>query len=170
MKRAVICARTSTADQSGKVFRAEQGMRRCMVCEELFTWDSEGLVRRDQLERVRQGSAAVPKADRRLNVEWITFVKQAKCRIRKGNESSNPNLSATQSGLQRKSAVLSLEIRERCPYFAIIPRQTGLQRMHCLAAKAVTVLPFLRRAFAQSGFEEGIRRMQCDHKPGIRPS
>jgi hypothetical protein len=37
MKRAVICARTSTADQSGKVFRVEQGMRRCMVCEELFT-------------------------------------------------------------------------------------------------------------------------------------
>jgi hypothetical protein len=23
-------------DQSGKVFRVEQGMRRCMVCEELF--------------------------------------------------------------------------------------------------------------------------------------
>jgi hypothetical protein len=35
--RAGICARVRTADQSGKVFRVEQGMRRCMVCEELFT-------------------------------------------------------------------------------------------------------------------------------------
>jgi hypothetical protein len=24
-------------DMVGKIFRAEQGMRRCMVCEELFT-------------------------------------------------------------------------------------------------------------------------------------
>ena len=29
-----ICARVRSADQSGKVFRIEQGMRRCMVCEE----------------------------------------------------------------------------------------------------------------------------------------
>jgi hypothetical protein len=40
MMRAVICTRASTADQSGKVFTVEQGMRRCMVCEELFTRDS----------------------------------------------------------------------------------------------------------------------------------
>jgi hypothetical protein len=40
MKRAVICARTRTADQSGKVFGVEQGMRRCMVCDQLFTRDS----------------------------------------------------------------------------------------------------------------------------------
>ena len=40
MMRAGICARVRTADQSGKVFRVEQGMRRCMVCEELFTRDS----------------------------------------------------------------------------------------------------------------------------------
>jgi len=37
MMRAGICARVRTPDQSGKVFRVEQGMRRCMVCEELFT-------------------------------------------------------------------------------------------------------------------------------------
>jgi hypothetical protein len=168
MKRAVICARTSTADQSGKVFRVEQGMRRCMVCEELFTRDSQGLVRRDQLERVRQGSAAVPKAGHRLNVEWITFVKQAKCRIRKGNESSNPNLSATQSGLQRNSATLSAEIRETCPYFGIIRTQSGLQRTDCPPVNAVAELAFLRRAHRQSGFTEDSRRMQCDQRPGIR--
>jgi hypothetical protein len=40
MMRAGICARLRTADHSGKVFRVEQGMRRCMVCEELFTQDS----------------------------------------------------------------------------------------------------------------------------------
>ena len=40
MMRAGICARLRTADQAGKVFRVERGMRRCMVCEELFTRDS----------------------------------------------------------------------------------------------------------------------------------
>lgn len=40
MMRAGICARARTADQGGKIFRVEQGMRRCMVCEELFTRDS----------------------------------------------------------------------------------------------------------------------------------
>ena len=40
MMKAGICARVRSADQSGKVFRIEQGMRRCMVCEELFTRDS----------------------------------------------------------------------------------------------------------------------------------
>jgi hypothetical protein len=40
MMRAGICARLRTADQAGKVFRVERGMRRCMVCEALFTRDS----------------------------------------------------------------------------------------------------------------------------------
>jgi hypothetical protein len=40
MMTAEMCARARTADQGGKVFRVEQGMRRCMVCEELFTRDS----------------------------------------------------------------------------------------------------------------------------------
>jgi len=30
-------------------------------------------------------------------------------------------------------------------------------------------LAFLWRAYGQSGFETGISRMQCDHKPAIRP-
>jgi hypothetical protein len=38
--KAGICARVRTSDQSGKVFRVERGMRRCMVCEELFTRDA----------------------------------------------------------------------------------------------------------------------------------
>ena len=33
---------------------------------------------------------------------------------------------------------------------------------------AVTELAFLWRARGQSGFTEGIRRMHCDQKPGIR--
>lgn len=40
MMKAGICARVRSADQSGKVFRIEQGMRRCMVCEGLLTRDS----------------------------------------------------------------------------------------------------------------------------------
>jgi hypothetical protein len=56
------------------------------------------------------------------------------------------------------------EIRETCPYFAIVPTHTGLQRTDCSAAKAVTVPAFLG-PHAQSGFKEGIRRMQCDQKP-----
>jgi len=40
MMKSGICARVRSADQSGKVFRIEQGMRRCMVCEKLFTRDS----------------------------------------------------------------------------------------------------------------------------------
>ena len=36
MKKTAIYAEV-TADQSGKVFRVEQGKLRCMVCEELLT-------------------------------------------------------------------------------------------------------------------------------------
>jgi hypothetical protein len=38
-----------------------------------------------------------------------------------------------QSALRRNSAILSLEMRERCPFFAIFRLQTGLQRMDCLS-------------------------------------
>jgi hypothetical protein len=55
------------------------------------------------------------------------------------------------------------------PAFRDYPRQTGLQRTDCSAAKAVTVLAFLRKAHVQSGFKRAIRRMECDQKPGIRP-
>ena len=37
VKRPAILAKPSSADQSGKVFRVEHGMHRCMVCEELFS-------------------------------------------------------------------------------------------------------------------------------------
>ena len=36
------------------------------------------------------------------------------------------------------------------------------------AVKGVTVPAFLWRVHVQSGFKEGNRRMQCDHRPGIR--
>jgi hypothetical protein len=38
-----------------------------------------------------------------------------------------------------------------------------------LGIECGTVLAFLRKAHAQSGFEEDMRRMQCDHKPQIWP-
>ena len=40
MMKAGTCARVRSADQSGKVFRIEQGMRRCMVCERLFSQEA----------------------------------------------------------------------------------------------------------------------------------
>ena len=91
-------------------------------------------------------------------------------RIQKGNEGSNPTLSASKSVPQRKSAAICPEICETCLYFAIFRPQTGPERTDCLTAKGATTLAFLWRAHAQSSFEEGDRLMQCDHKPGIRPS
>jgi hypothetical protein len=64
-------------------------------------------------------------------------------RIQKGTEGSNHTRSATQSELQRKSASISREIRETCPYFAIFPRQTGLERTDYSAVKSVTLKAFL---------------------------
>jgi hypothetical protein len=38
-----------------------------------------------------------------------------------------------------------------------------------LDREGVTAIAFLGRAHAQSGFKQGIRRMQCDHKRGFGP-
>jgi hypothetical protein len=106
---------------------------------------------------------------------WLSAVPPASyanvggCRIQNGNASSNHTSSARQSQLQRIPTFISRKKRETCPYFAIIPGQTGLQRTDCSVENEVTVLAFLRRAHAQSGFKEGLRRMQCDQKPGIQP-
>ena len=64
----------------------------------------------------------------------------------------------------------SSEILEKCPYFVIIPKQTGLAENEQLAASTVTVVAFLWMADAQSGFEGGIRRIQIDYKPGVSGS
>jgi hypothetical protein len=71
--------------------------------------------------------------------------------------------------VQRISAAPFPVIRETCPFFATFPLQTGPQRTDCPAAKVAVILAFLRKAHAQSGFKQGIRRMQCDQKPGIQP-
>jgi hypothetical protein len=39
-----------------------------------------------------------------------------------------------------------------------------------ISGKGATVLTFLWRAQAQSGFNASIRRMQCDQRPASRPS
>jgi hypothetical protein len=81
-------------------------------------------------------------------------------------ESSNLSSSATQSGVLRIAAFTSPEMREQCPFSAIIPQRTGLERTDCSGEIGGTVPSFLRRADAQSVSKEGIRRMPCDHKPG----
>ena len=54
----------------------------------------------------------------------VTYARTSAHRaIQTCTEGSNPFRSATQSGLQRKSAPISPEIRETCPYFAIIQRK-----------------------------------------------
>jgi len=68
-----------------------------------------------------------------------------------------------------KFSSLCAEIREQCPYFAIIPRQTGLRRTDSSASNAVVAQAFLWRAHARSGFKVRVRRRQCDQRPGIRP-
>jgi hypothetical protein len=85
---------------------------------------------------------------------------------RKGIGGSNPSLSASKSELQRKSAAGYAKVRETSPHFAILPRQTGLQRTDSAAENGVSVPAFLRRAHAQSGFAVGTWRMECDHKFG----
>jgi len=65
---------------------------------------------------------------------------------------------------------LCAEIREQCPYFAIIPRQTGLRRTDSSASNAVVVQAFLWRAHAQSGFKVRVRRRQCGQSPEFDPS
>jgi hypothetical protein len=55
-------------------------------------------------------------------------------RIQKGNEGSNPSCSARQSEQQRLAAYVRCGVREMRPYFAILARQTGPQRMDCLGS------------------------------------
>jgi len=74
---------------------------------------------------------------------------------------------ATQSGLQRKSAPVSPEICETCPYFAIIPNKPTAENGLLSGEGVVTVVAFLRRDI-RSPVSKWSGRMQCDHKPGIR--
>ena len=68
---------------------------------------------------------------------------------RKGNVGSNPTLSASKSSLQRNCAALSLEIRERCPFLAILPPQTGLQENGLLFnVRALTWLFSARQVYS----------------------
>jgi len=124
-------------------------------------------------QRIETGPIAKP--ERHISVQ-ILCCGFAICNLRthrglKGQNrtgGSNPSPSATQSGLQRNCASSHPEIRQTCPYLAIFPRQTGLERTDWSGSNGVDVPAFLWRAQAQSGFEEDIRRMQCDHKLGMR--
>jgi hypothetical protein len=68
---------------------------------------------------------------------------------------SNPSPSAIQSGLQRNFLDPCAETLQSCLFFAIIPRQTGLERNGLLGIGCRHCLPFRRRSDAQSGFETG---------------
>jgi hypothetical protein len=63
---------------------------------------------------------------------------------------------------------LYAEIRETCAYFAIVSGQTGLQGTDRFVIECAAGVGFLRKAQAQSGFAESLRRMQCDQKLRIR--
>jgi hypothetical protein len=69
----------------------------------------------------------------------VSYANVVGCGIQNGNASSNHTPSATQSELQRNSAALSTEIRDSCPFSAILPQQTGPQRTGCSAENGVTV-------------------------------
>jgi len=114
--------------------------------------------------------------ERRISVQdsllrycYLQLTDTSRFREAKLYRGSNPLRSASKSELQRNSAVLSSEIREICPFLAIMLKQTGPQRTDRRTAKAAFVLAFLWRAAVQSGFEESRRGMQCDHNPGIQP-
>jgi hypothetical protein len=64
-------------------------------------------------------------------------------RTRKGTGGSNPSLSASKSGLQIIPTSIVRKLRETCPYFAILPRQTGPERTDYSVVKGVTVPAFL---------------------------
>jgi hypothetical protein len=124
----------------------------------------------------RMETGPIAKSEKHVSVQIICCgFTICNLRTRRGlawqnrTEGSNPLPSATQSGLQRKSAPISPKYAKHDPYFAIIPRQTGLQRTDCSAAKAVTVLAFLWRAHAQSGFEEPLGECNAITKRGFGP-
>jgi hypothetical protein len=68
---------------------------------------------------------------------WLTSFIHCKLRQRRdlrtqnGNASSNHTPSASKSQLHRIPTSISRKKRETCPYFAIIPGRTGLQRTDC---------------------------------------
>ncbi len=65
----------------------------------------------------------------------------------------------------RLSTSTSSEICDKCPYFAVIAHQSGLERTHCSAPKG-GYPSFLWSAHVQFSLMQGIRRMLCDHNPG----
>jgi len=81
---------------------------------------------------------------------------------------SNPSPSAMQSGPQRRSAAPKPKYAKH----ARISRYSSKNRTGengVLGVEWRRRPGFLRRAQAQSGFEEGMRRMQCDHSARMRP-
>jgi hypothetical protein len=90
--------------------------------------------------------------------------------FKKRTDGSKSFSAATQSGPQRKSVPLPPKYAENARISRLFRGQTGLQRTDCSAVKKTSFVASLRRADAQSGFEEGTRRMQCDHKPRFSES
>jgi hypothetical protein len=79
-------------------------------------------------------------------------------------QESNPTLSATQSGLQRKRRAFCPEIRKDVRIRKISSaKRTGENEL--LRIDGVDLLAFLWTAHAQSGFRDFNGRMQRDHKP-----
>src|ERR1035441_1635772 len=79
-------------------------------------------------------------------------------------DGSNVSPSATQSEVQRNPPGLLLKLREMgaIPHL-LRSNRTGESVLLIAAGKLCSL--FLRRASEQSGFNNSVRRMQCDHKP-----
>src|ERR1017187_8811605 len=82
-------------------------------------------------------------------------------------DGSNVSPSATQSEVQRNPPGLLLKLREMgaIPHL-LRSNRTGESVLLIAAGKLCSL--FLRRASEQSGFNNSVRRMQCDHKPIMR--
>src|ERR1035441_4541635 len=89
---------------------------------------------------------------------------QALAGFRNGTESSNSSRSATQSGVQRNPPGFLWKLQETgaIPQL-LLSKRTGEDVLRIAASKLCSL--FLRRASEQSGFNNSVRRMQCDHKP-----
>ena len=92
---------------------------------------------------------------------------QALVGFRNGTESSNSSRSATQSEVQRNLLGLLWKLQEIGAFPQLLLSKWTGESVLLIAAGQLCSL-FLRRAYEQSGFNNSVRRMQCDHKPIMR--
>src|ERR1700731_4656388 len=70
----------------------------------------------------------------------------------------------------RESRLLFLRNTQKMPVFRDYSQTNRTAENGLLRSRGLNVLAFLWMAHARSGFDEGIRRMHCDHNPRLRVS